>query len=70
MRIVFNGETVLLVESCTLQDLLSRDEISKNKHLGQYVVALNQDFIHQHKYSETWLQEGDEVEMLGAVVGG
>ncbi len=70
MRIVFNGEAVLLVEACTLQDLLSREEVSKNKQLDQCVVALNRDFIHQHKYRETWLQEGDEIEMLGAVVGG
>jgi len=70
MRIVINGEALSLIEPCSLFDLLSREDVMKKKPLDQCVVAVNQDFVHKHGYSDTWLQEGDYVEVLGAVVGG
>jgi thiamine biosynthesis protein ThiS len=70
MQIVFNGEAFSLAESCSLTELLDRNELLKDKSSDQYVVAVNQNFVHKQDYHETFLQDGDLIEVLGAVVGG
>ena len=70
MQIVFNGESTLVLSPCCITELLGSHELMKNKPQDQCVVAVNQSFVHRQNYSDTWLQEGDHVEVLGAVVGG
>ncbi len=70
MQIVFNGQPTSISAPCCIAELLNDHELMKNKPLDQCVVAVNQSFVHRHGYCDTWLQEGDLVEVLGAVVGG
>ena len=70
MKVVFNGQPIELSESCTLKALLSDDNVTKGVPLEQAVVAVNQNFVHRETYDEVVISEGDEVEMLTAVVGG
>jgi thiamine biosynthesis protein ThiS len=44
--------------------------VTKGVPLEQAVVAVNQNFVHRETYDEVVISEGDEVEMLTAVVGG
>lgn len=70
MQIVFNGQSLTVPGPCSISELLSVHELLKNTALDQVVMAVNQDFVHQHAYSDYQLKEGDIIEMLGAVVGG
>ena len=70
MQIVFNGEAVCISSQCNLLELLEGKTQESNVAMEQVVVAVNQDFIHRHNYPTVTLSDGDNIEMLSAVVGG
>mgnify|MGYP000353066522 FL=1 len=70
MQIVFNGQSLNVPCPCSISELLSVHELLKNIALDQVVMAVNQNFVHKHAYPDYQLKEGDNIEMLGAVVGG
>lgn len=70
MNIVFNGNVFELENTCDLSTLLENPEITQGLPLTQAVVAVNQNFIHRDYYNGHQLKDGDEIEMLTAVVGG
>ena len=70
MNIVFNGKMFELNTTCTLADVLSDHRYTKGVPVEQAVVAVNQTLIHKSDYQTRVLQDGDQIEMLTAVVGG
>ncbi len=70
MKIVFNGQTVELPNACTLSALLSDANLTNGLPVEQAVVAVNQSLIHKSDYESLTIHEGDQIEMLTAVVGG
>ncbi len=70
MQIVFNGEPVSITSPCNLLELLEGKIQESNVAMEHVVVAVNQDFIHRHSYPTVTLRDGDNIEMLSAVVGG
>ncbi|MEY8204944.1 MAG: sulfur carrier protein ThiS [Bermanella sp.] len=70
MQIVFNGESVQLTAQCDLLELLERKLGETHASLENVVVAVNQDFVHRQDYADFKVSEGDNIEMLSAVVGG
>ncbi len=70
MQIVFNGKSITLTAPCNLFELLNDETVTKKSSLDQVVVAVNQTFIHRQDYQVCEIQDGDLIEMLGAVVGG
>ncbi len=70
MQIVFNGEAVLISSPRNLLELLEEKTQESNVAMEHVVVAVNQDFIHRHNYPTIIINDGDNIEMLSAVVGG
>ena len=70
MKIVFNGKAVELPNTCTLSDVLSDSKITQDVPVEQAVVAVNQVLVHKNDYQTLVIKEGDQIEMLTAVVGG
>ena len=70
MKIVFNGKAVELHNTCTLSDVLSDSKIIQDVPVEQAVVAVNQVLVHKNDYKTLVIREGDQIEMLTAVVGG
>ena len=70
MKIVFNGKAVELHNTCTLSDVLSDSKITQDVPVEQAVVAVNQVLVHKNDYKTLVIKEGDQIEMLTAVVGG
>ena len=70
MKIVFNGNVFELSQACDLNALLNNTSINTNLKLDQAVVAVNHNFIHRNNYADYQMKDGDEIEMLTAVVGG
>ncbi|MFY0641920.1 MAG: sulfur carrier protein ThiS [Bermanella sp.] len=70
MKIVFNGKAVELHNTCTLSDVLSDNKITQDVPVEQAVVAVNQVLVHKNDYKTLVMKEGDQIEMLTAVVGG
>ena len=70
MKIVFNGQAFELNQACTLGDVLSDNLYTNGVPVEQAVVAVNQKLIHKSDYQTRVLQDGDQIEMLTAVVGG
>ncbi|GAA6135244.1 hypothetical protein NBRC116188_20340 [Oceaniserpentilla sp. 4NH20-0058] len=70
MKIVFNGQTVELPNTHTLSALLTDSNLTKGLSIEQAVVAVNQTLVHKSDYETLIIHEGDQIEMLTAVVGG
>lgn len=70
MKIVFNGQTVELPNACALSALLIDANLTKGLPVEQAVVAVNQALVHKQNYGNLIINEGDQIEMLTAVVGG
>ncbi len=70
MQIVFNGEAVQVAQPCNLLELLNIKLKETQASLEHVVVAVNQDFVHRQSYKTFTISDGDNVEMLSAVVGG
>lgn len=70
MKIVFNGKQVELKNQGTLDEVLSQTYITQGVPVDQAVVAVNQALVHKNDYKNLVIKEGDQIEMLTAVVGG
>ena len=65
MKIIFNGESHT-TESQNLADFLNEVQAD----LAASAVAINQEFVPRSHYTETLLQEGDQLELLVPMQGG
>jgi sulfur carrier protein len=66
MQIILNGNIHPLNNRTTLHDLVS----SLNCNNGKIAVAVNQNIIPRSSYLNTWLDDGDRVEIVTAFQGG
>jgi sulfur carrier protein len=69
MQIHLNGKTLQLESSCCLADFL-QNHVDANYSSGQLAIAINLRVVTRNKYTSTWLQEGDKVEILLPAQGG
>ena len=73
MKILFNGQATDLFEVSTLTDLLAHfkylDEDTKQAN-SNFVVARNQVIVPMTEIAQIVLQDGDQVDVLGAITGG
>jgi len=65
MRIELNGERVEVVKT-SLSDIL--DECGYQN--ARIATALNGKIVHKHSRHETWLNEGDRLEIVAPIFGG
>lgn len=65
MRIELNGESVE-VNATRLSDIL--DECGYQN--ARIATALNGDIVHKQSHNETWLNEGDRLEIVAPIFGG
>lgn len=70
MRIFFNSELVDVDGKLNLLDFLQAHLRDSDTTLVRSVVAVNQQLVPKHAYSEYQLIENDEIELLTAMVGG
>jgi sulfur carrier protein len=66
MKIIINGEPKEIAPDTDIITLM--ETLGYDKDIG--AVAVNMTFVASDKYSQTILQEGDEVEILAPVCGG
>jgi sulfur carrier protein len=66
MQIFLNGESLKVVNSLSIDELLTQLELSKKR----IAVELNQEIIPRSLHATTQLQEGDAVEVIHAIGGG
>ncbi len=66
MLLQVNGETKELTDASNLQAALD----SLGYEGTSFAVALNGDFVPRSNYSETTLQDGDQLEVLFPMRGG
>ncbi|MBF6056938.1 sulfur carrier protein ThiS [Thiomicrorhabdus heinhorstiae] len=65
MNIEINGRVFELTNNADLPTALDAF-----KAQAPYAVMVNQEFVPQSAHAATQLQEGDKVEVLGAIQGG
>lgn len=73
MKILFNGQMTELVEVITLTDLLVHFKYldsAAEQRSNQFVVARNQAIVPHTDITKIELQEGDQIDVLGAITGG
>ena len=73
MKILFNGQMTELVEVITLTDLLVHFNYIDNaaeQRSSQFVVARNQAIVPHTDIAKIDLQDGDQIDVLGAITGG
>jgi thiamine biosynthesis protein ThiS len=70
MKVIFNGEPLQVNDGYLLSILLLEQAAKNGFNLDASVTAVNLTFIHKTSYAEYVLKEGDEIELLAAVVGG
>jgi sulfur carrier protein len=63
---VLNGESHSTPAPLTVQDLLARFELAKRR----VAVAVNAVVVPKSRFAETWIRDGDKVEVIHAVGGG
>ena len=68
MKIKINGDEKIFEESPSLEKVIQK-ELS-GKGLDGIAVALNYKVIHRQNWSDTKLNENDEIEIVTAVQGG
>jgi len=66
MNLHLNGEVQHLPASCTLAQLIERLQLG-GKRLA---VERNGDIVPRSRYDQTWLAEGDRLEIVQAIGGG
>ncbi len=64
--IVLNGQPHAVPCPISIPDLLQ----SLNLHPNSIVIEVNTKTLFKHKFDETMLQNGDQVEILQVVAGG
>lgn len=66
MNIYLNGKKTNIEENLTLQRLLESFQINP----GTVVVERNESILPRDEYEQTWLREGDKIEVVRFVGGG
>lgn len=66
MIIRLNGDPFELPERLTIDRLLERLEVDARR----VAVELNLEVVRRARFSSTWVNEGDEVEIVNFVGGG
>jgi sulfur carrier protein len=66
MEIILNGETLDLPNDSTVQDLVDRLELNRQR----LAVEVNLEIVSRSHYHERRLQAGDKVEIVHAIGGG
>lgn len=66
MRVRINGFFETLPEGTTVMDVI----ISHQEYDVHMIVELNHRFLHRKDYETTYLQEGDELELIHPAFGG
>jgi sulfur carrier protein len=66
MIIYINDKPLSLETSCTLQDMLAQREQS-TAHMA---IAINNQFIPNSRFANTFLQEGDRIDLVIPMQGG
>ena len=70
MNIKFNGKFIEVLGVVSLADILTEQAVLHGFNLDACVAAINLQFIHQDGYAQYEVKEGDDIELLTAVVGG
>ena len=68
IKVKVNGETKEIEENQNLDCLLGY--LGFNSNLKGIAIALNWEIVHREKWSLTYLQDGDLVELAKPVQGG
>jgi len=66
MTVTVNGKPMELPEGLSVEDLLARLKIRREFT----AVALNREVTQRARYADTWLSEGDKVEIVHPMGGG
>jgi len=66
LQLVINGEKKIIDNIKTVQDLL----LKLGYEIDSVAIACNSTFISRSKYSESQLQDGEEIEILVPMQGG
>ncbi|MGI9212913.1 MAG: sulfur carrier protein ThiS [Methylococcaceae bacterium] len=66
MKIIVNGESRLVAETCLLAELIAELGLTQTR----IAVEHNQDIVSRSAYSQTRLNEGDRLEIVKAIGGG
>ena len=66
ITITFNNQTLHLEKLLTLHDLLQK----KGYHQPYFAITLNQHLIPRAHYANTFLNEGDQIELITPMQGG
>lgn len=66
MEIILNGEPLNLPNDSTVQDLVDRLELNRQR----LAVEVNLEIVSRGRYQEHRLQSGDKVEIVHAIGGG
>lgn len=66
INVQFNAETIFLEGSDSLADILSKQGYSD----AHFAVAINRCFIPRCLHADTFLQDGDIIEIISPMQGG
>lgn len=66
IEILFNGNALQLPAPMGLETFIAEHAQSSQS----FAVAINQAFVPRSRYSQTSIQDGDEVEILSPIQGG
>jgi sulfur carrier protein len=66
MIIVVNGEPMDVAEGLTVEGLLARLRVRRD----YTAVAVNREVTPRGRYADTWLRDGDRVEIVRPMGGG
>jgi sulfur carrier protein len=66
MRIMLNGEPVILTDNTTIAGLIEQSGLTGKR----IAVEINQDIVPRSAHTTTHLREGDKVEIVHAIGGG
>jgi sulfur carrier protein len=66
MTVTVNGRSMELPEGLSIEDLLARLKVRREFT----AVALNREVTQRARYAETWLSDGDKIEIVHPMGGG
>lgn len=66
MKVLINGQNIELKDSQTVADMSSERKITGS----MFVIELNKNVVQKENYTQTFLKEGDAIEIVGFFGGG
>ena len=70
MNVKFNGKVIEVNHKVSLAEVLADQASLQGFSLEASVTAVNLQFVHKEDYSQYQVEDGDDIELLTAVVGG